>query len=84
MNDAKYLGLEVDQATISVAAILDSAGTLVMEAILETKGETISPVYPRPAQQFAWNLRRRNLCRLVARSAQTRRLLGLPLHALFR
>jgi len=40
MNDAKYIGLDVHQATIS-AAVLDSAGTLVMEAILETKAETI-------------------------------------------
>ena len=36
MNDAKYIGLDVHQATISVA-ILDCAGKLVMEAILETK-----------------------------------------------
>jgi hypothetical protein len=35
MNDAKYIGLDVHQATISVAA-LDSTGKLVMEAILET------------------------------------------------
>jgi hypothetical protein len=40
MNDAKYIGLDVRQATISVA-ILDSAGQLAMEAILETKAETI-------------------------------------------
>jgi len=40
MNDAKYSGLDVHQATISVA-VLDSAGTLVMEAILETKAETV-------------------------------------------
>jgi transposase len=40
MNDAKYIGLDVHQATISVA-VLDSAGNLVMEAILETKAETI-------------------------------------------
>ena len=40
MNDAKYIGLDVHQATISVA-ILDSAGKLVMEAILETKAETL-------------------------------------------
>jgi hypothetical protein len=41
MNDAKYIGLDVHQATISVA-VWDSAGKLVMEAILETKAETIS------------------------------------------
>src|SRR6202035_6133676 len=40
MNDAKYIGLDVHQATISVA-VLDSPGALVMEAILETKAETI-------------------------------------------
>src|SRR5271170_7271868 len=40
MNDAKYIGLDVHQATISVA-VRDSAGNLVMEAILETKAETI-------------------------------------------
>ena len=40
MNDAKYIGLDVDQATISVA-VRDSAGKLVIEAILETKAETI-------------------------------------------
>jgi transposase len=40
MNDDKYIGLDVHQATISVA-VLDSAGKLVMEAILETKAETI-------------------------------------------
>ncbi len=40
MNDAKYIGLDVHQATISVA-VRDSAGKLVMEAILETKAETI-------------------------------------------
>ena len=40
MNDAKYIGLDVHQATIS-AAVLDSAGKLVMESILETKATTI-------------------------------------------
>jgi transposase len=40
MNDAKYIGMDVHQATISVA-VRDSRGNLVMEAILETKTETI-------------------------------------------
>ena len=41
MNNAtKYIGLDVHQATITVA-VRDSAGKLVMEAILETKAETI-------------------------------------------
>ncbi|HWF37578.1 MAG TPA: transposase [Candidatus Acidoferrales bacterium] len=40
MNDAKYIGLDVHQATIS-ATVLDSAGKQVMESILETKAATI-------------------------------------------
>jgi hypothetical protein len=40
MNDAKYIGLDVHQATIS-ATVLDPTGKLVMEAILETKAATI-------------------------------------------
>jgi hypothetical protein len=40
MNDAKYIGMDVHQATISVA-VRDSRGNLVMEAILETKADTI-------------------------------------------
>jgi hypothetical protein len=40
MNEAKCIGLDVRQATISVA-VRDAAGKLVMEAILETKAETI-------------------------------------------
>ena len=46
MNDAKYIGLDVHQATIS-AAVRDSDGKLVLEAILETKAETmyIPPLY---------------------------------------
>lgn len=40
MNDRKYIGLDVHRATISVA-VLDSSGKLVMEAVLETKAETI-------------------------------------------
>jgi hypothetical protein len=40
MNEAKYIGMDVHQATISVA-VRDSRGNLVMEAILETKADTI-------------------------------------------
>jgi len=40
MNEAKYIGLDVHQATISVS-VLDFSGKLVMEAILETKAETV-------------------------------------------
>src|SRR6202790_4125772 len=40
MNDAKYIGLDVHQATVS-AVVLDSAGKILMESILETKAATI-------------------------------------------
>lgn len=40
MNSEKYIGLDVHQATISVA-VLDATGKLVMESILETKAATI-------------------------------------------
>src|SRR2546425_5835569 len=40
VNSQKYIGLDVHQATISVA-VMDSTGKLVMESILETKAATI-------------------------------------------
>jgi hypothetical protein len=40
MNQAKYIGMDVHQATISVA-VLDSAGKLIMECMLQTKASTI-------------------------------------------
>src|ERR1700757_2289987 len=40
MSGEKYIGLDVHQATISVAA-MDSQGKLIMESILETKASTI-------------------------------------------
>jgi hypothetical protein len=40
MNDAKYIGLDVHQARIS-AVVLNSAGKLLMESILETKATTL-------------------------------------------
>jgi transposase len=40
MNQEKYIGMDVHQATVSVA-VMDSLGRLVMECILETKATTI-------------------------------------------
>jgi Transposase len=40
MNSEKYIGLDVHQATISVA-VMESTGKVVMESILETKAATI-------------------------------------------
>ena len=40
MNQEKYIGMDVHQATISVA-VMDGKGKLIMECILETKAATI-------------------------------------------
>ena len=40
MSGEKYIGLDVHQATISVA-VMDSRGKVIMESILETKAATI-------------------------------------------
>jgi len=40
LNDAKYIGLDVHQATISVV-VLYGTGHLVMESVIETKAATI-------------------------------------------
>jgi hypothetical protein len=41
----KYIGLDVHQATISVA-VMDGSGKLVMESILETKASTLLQFWP--------------------------------------
>ena len=40
MNDAKYIGPDVHQATIS-AAVLDCTGKLVFECIMATKAGSV-------------------------------------------
>jgi len=40
MDSEKYIGLDVHQATISVA-VMDSKGKIIMESVLETKAATI-------------------------------------------
>jgi len=40
MNSIKYIGMDVHAATISVA-VLDAAGKVIMESIIETKSTTI-------------------------------------------
>jgi hypothetical protein len=40
VSSEKYIGLDVHQATISVA-VMDSQGKVVMESILETKAKTL-------------------------------------------
>jgi transposase len=40
MDNAKYIGMDVHQATISIA-VLNSVGKLVMESVIETKASTV-------------------------------------------
>src|SRR3984957_14784054 len=40
MDNAKYIGMDVHQATISIA-VLNSSGKLVMESVIETKALTM-------------------------------------------
>ncbi|HEY1211284.1 MAG TPA: hypothetical protein VGE85_18105, partial [Terracidiphilus sp.] len=40
MSQEKYIGMDVHQATISVA-VMDRDGKLIMEGLLETKAATI-------------------------------------------
>src|ERR1700688_1141908 len=40
MSQEKYIGMDVHQATISVA-VMDAQGKLIMECVLETKGAKI-------------------------------------------
>ena len=40
MSEEKYIGMDVHQATISVA-VMDATGKLIMECLLETKASTI-------------------------------------------
>ena len=69
MSQEKYIGMDVHQATISVA-VLDSKGKLIMECILETKAAH-SGVHPRSTRNSSGNLRGRNLRCLVTRSSKT-------------
>ena len=41
MGTTKYIGMDVHKETISVA-VLNSAGKLLMESILETKARSVS------------------------------------------
>ena len=44
MSGEKYIGLDVHQATISVA-VMDSAGKVIMESLVETKAATILELF---------------------------------------
>jgi hypothetical protein len=68
MNDVKYIGLDVHQATIS-ATVLDSAGKQLMESILETKAATILQLFTDSAEAYR-SPSKKHLRALAARFAE--------------
>jgi len=72
MNNEKYIGLDVHQATV-VVAVLDSTGKLVMESIVETEAATPSSVLCQIARNSGGDLRGRDLGGLVVRFAPAAR-----------
>ena len=72
MNSEKYIGLDVHQATISVA-VLDSTGKLVMESILETKAATLLQFFAGLRGTLWVTFEEGTLGRLVVRPAQATR-----------
>jgi len=59
MNQEKYIGMDVHQATIS-AAVVDPSGKLLMECLLETKAAD-SRVHPGIAWNSVADLRGRHI-----------------------
>jgi hypothetical protein len=64
MNQEKFIGMDVHQATISVA-VMDDKGKLIMECVLETKAATI-PEFMQGRCPHVW--------RKVGRTCQDTRL----------
>ena len=55
MESTKYIGMDVHKDAITVA-VMNAAGKVVMESILETKARHHSAVYPRAARKPAGHL----------------------------
>ena len=71
MSQEKYIGMDVHQATISVA-VMDAGGKLIMEC-LETKAATIVEFVQGLHGTSVAGLRGRHVCCLVTRSSETPR-----------
>ena len=72
MSQEKYIGMDVHQATISVA-VMDAQGKLIMECLLETKAATIVEFIQRTAGNSVADLRGRNFRCLVTRPSEAPR-----------
>ena len=72
MSQEKYIGMDVHQATISVA-VMDAQGKLIMESLLETKASTMRGVHPGTTRNSGADLRGGNFSCLVTRPFETPR-----------
>src|SRR6266516_5876428 len=70
MSQEKYIGMDVHQATISVA-VMDAGGKLIMECLAGNQGVHDSGLHPRIAWNSVPDLRGGNLGCLVTRSPET-------------
>ena len=69
MNQEKYIGMDVHDATIS-AAEMNAEGKVLMECVLETKAATILEFIQGSAWNSGSDVRGRDLGCLVTRSAE--------------
>jgi len=72
MNNEKYIGLDVHQATV-VVAVRDSTGKLVMESIVETEAATLLQFFAGLRGTLAVTFEEGGLGGLVVRFAQAAR-----------
>ena len=72
MNNTKYIGMDVHRESISIA-VLNSAGKIVMECVIETKASIILQFIDGLRGEFARHLGGRNLGRLVVRPVEAAR-----------
>ena len=52
MTSTKYIGLDVHKESISIA-VLNSAGKVVMQCVIEAKASTLLQFYPRAGWRCA-------------------------------
>ena len=69
MESTRYIGMDVHKDAIAVA-VMNAAGKVVMESILETKAATILQFIRGPARKPGGDLGRRDLGGLAIRPAQ--------------
>ena len=72
MSQEKYIGMDVHQASISVA-VMDAQGKLIMEMPAGDQSEHDHRVHPRAAGNSVAYFRGRNVRCLVTRSSETPR-----------